>query len=146
MNTEELKKFNEIYKRFCGNAVRGGFLVEIKDVDNGRKLITVTLSFEARTITRGSIIKPLSNEEIERKVDEVKKDHLASILQACGLLPGSEAPKITTCEWTVNDDGAFETACGNVFEFTADGPAQNGFKFCPYCGSQLGGFGHEQAR
>lgn len=37
-----------------------------------------------------------------------------------------------TCDWYY-----WETSCDNAFEFTVDGPKQNGFQYCPYCGRQL---------
>lgn len=42
-----------------------------------------------------------------------------------------------TCRWTENLDGAWDTDCGNAFEFNSYGPARNGFSFCPYCGAVL---------
>lgn len=41
------------------------------------------------------------------------------------------------CVWTEDDDGAWDTSCDNRFEFTADGPEENDFAFCPYCGKNL---------
>lgn len=41
------------------------------------------------------------------------------------------------CRWRRNDGSAHETDCGNVFEFTHEGPRENGFNFCPYCGRPL---------
>jgi len=34
-------------------------------------------------------------------------------------------------------EGIWETDCGNAHEFFADGPEQNGYKFCPYCGRRI---------
>ncbi len=44
---------------------------------------------------------------------------------------------MTFCVWTQNEDGYWETACDNAFEFTVDGPVENGMIFCPYCGQRL---------
>ena len=41
------------------------------------------------------------------------------------------------CEWTPDDDGTWNTGCGNSLVFIAQGPAENNFKFCPYCGGSL---------
>lgn len=41
------------------------------------------------------------------------------------------------CVWTEDDDGAWDTSCDNRFEFTEDGPEENDFAFCPYCGKKL---------
>ena len=41
------------------------------------------------------------------------------------------------CTWTQNSDSFWETSCGNAFEFTVDGPAENSMRFCCYCGGAL---------
>ena len=44
------------------------------------------------------------------------------------------------CLWVydvVFDCGNWETQCGEMFEFVTDGPVENKFKFCPYCGGEL---------
>ena len=44
---------------------------------------------------------------------------------------------MNVCKWQVDDDGTYATQCNNYFAFDAGGPESNGFKFCPYCGSEL---------
>jgi len=52
---------------------------------------------------------------------------------------GTQQQAAETCPWRIPDDpwsqdnGQWETGCGNVFEFFVDGPKENGFRFCPYC-------------
>lgn len=41
------------------------------------------------------------------------------------------------CEWTEDTEGTFVTSCGNYFQFTADGPKENKFQFCPYCSGKI---------
>ena len=41
------------------------------------------------------------------------------------------------CTWTENEEGLHETTCGNAFQFYVDGPTENGFSFCPYCGREM---------
>jgi len=43
------------------------------------------------------------------------------------------------CSWHVEEDGCdiWQTGCGNAFVFNCDGPAENGFEFCPYCGGEI---------
>lgn len=42
------------------------------------------------------------------------------------------------CEWQEEDGGGpWESWCGHLFEFNSDGPKENGFRFCPYCGKRL---------
>jgi len=49
--------------------------------------------------------------------------------------------KATVCRWKKDkEDGVYDTNCGNRFEFNADGPTENHFKFCPYCGKKLKNF------
>ena len=43
-----------------------------------------------------------------------------------------------TCEWTHNDDDGFwETACGEAWRFDDGGPADNSMHFCHSCGQSL---------
>jgi hypothetical protein len=41
------------------------------------------------------------------------------------------------CEWKEDEDGIWWTACGNAYEYINGGPAENGQKFCGYCGKPL---------
>lgn len=45
----------------------------------------------------------------------------------------------TACHWRLDDPdrGIWETGCGHAFQFTADGPRENGARFCCYCGKRL---------
>ena len=38
------------------------------------------------------------------------------------------------CRWEQDDLGQWDAGCGHVFEFIDDGPFENGFRHCPYCG------------
>ena len=47
--------------------------------------------------------------------------------------------KTDTCKWHKDgqhmpDHDYWETSCDNMFQFKVDGPNENSFKFCPYCG------------
>lgn len=44
-----------------------------------------------------------------------------------------------TCKWTLDDThgNKWDTECGHAFEFTTDGPEENGARFCQYCGGRL---------
>lgn len=46
-------------------------------------------------------------------------------------------PKLP-CKWAYDDDdGTWATACGELFAFTEEGPVENKFHFCCYCGGEL---------
>ena len=42
-----------------------------------------------------------------------------------------------TCDWEENEDGWWNTDCGNAFEFADGSPVYNEFVCCPYCGKTL---------
>ena len=43
-----------------------------------------------------------------------------------------------TCEWTHNDDdGYWDTSCGEAWRFDDGGPKENNMNFCPCCGKTL---------
>lgn len=41
-----------------------------------------------------------------------------------------------TCKWW-DEDGCWASDCGVLFEFTVDGPTQNGFNYCYKCGKRI---------
>lgn len=47
------------------------------------------------------------------------------------------------CKWKVevtilgDNTDTWATSCDNMFEFFNDGPKENGFKYCPYCGGEI---------
>ena len=45
--------------------------------------------------------------------------------------------KVKKCKWTEDEDGIWETKCNNLHEFLADGPVDNCFEYCPYCGGEI---------
>ena len=52
--------------------------------------------------------------------------------------PASQsAAQPDTCSWEEDDDGCYSTACGHRFTFNEGGPADNGQKFCGYCGGTI---------
>lgn len=48
------------------------------------------------------------------------------------------------CKWEIYDIemNAYETGCHKTFVFENDGPEENRFKYCPYCGRELNRGGH----
>jgi hypothetical protein len=46
----------------------------------------------------------------------------------------SHAP---SCEWTEDEDGNWDTACGECFVFEFGGPKENKARWCQYCGGKL---------
>lgn len=46
-------------------------------------------------------------------------------------------PRRDKCKWTLDDDGVYNTECGEAFVFTDDGIKENGARFCIYCGGEI---------
>lgn len=42
-----------------------------------------------------------------------------------------------TCDWRPDNEGNFYTSCDGLWTFNEDGPVENGFMFCPYCGGNI---------
>ena len=41
------------------------------------------------------------------------------------------------CVWKADEDGNWHTECGNLFILNDGTPADNGMKYCCYCGKPL---------
>jgi hypothetical protein len=41
------------------------------------------------------------------------------------------------CDWREDEDGNWNTGCGNKHVLLSGTPAHNGMKFCCYCGASL---------
>jgi hypothetical protein len=42
-----------------------------------------------------------------------------------------------TCTWKQDRDGNWETECDNLHILIEGTPAENGYRFCPYCGGKI---------
>jgi len=90
-------------------------LDELRQANSGR-LNFVTLS-EFRTIARAVIAKWGTPQPTQAQA---------------GAVP-------LTCEWTHDEnDGFWESACGEAWQFNDGGPADNNVRFCQGCGKPLG--------
>jgi len=68
------------------------------------------------------------------KMSDIDLSYLAS---PAALFAAQARETPLTCTWTQNEDGVYETNCGNLFAFNDGTPSENGFEFCPYCGREL---------
>lgn len=48
-----------------------------------------------------------------------------------------QTQELTKCEWTENEDGCWDAACGFKFEVIDGTPTENSMLYCPYCGKSL---------
>ena len=44
---------------------------------------------------------------------------------------------VVRCVWRVDNDGVWNTDCGQAHVFIDGTPGQNNYGFCPYCGKPL---------
>jgi hypothetical protein len=76
---------------------------------------------------------------LERELAEYERTEPLKLAERNGLLRelAEYQSRDGTCDWAENQDGAYETSCGEIFEFTNGGPKDNKFTHCPYCGKEL---------
>ena len=75
--------------------------------------------------------KPNEYSEAQQVVDRLlKEQHKKQLSTAIG---GAVVP----CTWEEDQDGNWQTDCGNSFCLDSGTPLENGMKFCAYCGKTL---------
>ena len=70
----------------------------------------------------------------ERIIERIKKDAQSTRTNA------ERIRKMTddVCEWKYNDsEYYFESSCKHLHIFMSDGPKENEYRFCPYCGKKI---------
>ena len=45
--------------------------------------------------------------------------------------------KLKSCLWIEDNDGNWDTSCGEYFTLNEGTPKENGMKYCCYCGKRL---------
>lgn len=71
----------------------------------------------------------------EGQLREINRQALADLCAGFDQLERA----VQDCTWSREDDdrGTWRTGCGNLFAFTDDGPSENRFKHCCYCGGKM---------
>lgn len=59
------------------------------------------------------------------------------VVQLESALSALDAQPTRTCAWIEDEDGKWDSACGEAYCFTVDGPAENGVRFCHGCGAPV---------
>lgn len=61
-----------------------------------------------------------------------------SLRWPCPVHPGNSPVILDSCTWHCEEDiNNWHSDCGYQFQFTEDGPEENGVKFCPKCGKSV---------
>ncbi len=107
------------------------------DVDKINKWIDLIGYEDGDNLSLGSI-RTLGM--IKKEVGEGRVSSASSKLLAMEVGNGDGGVKNAVgCKWEPESEECetYETSCGNLFQFFADGPKENGFTHCPYCGKEL---------
>jgi hypothetical protein len=89
------------------------------------------MSFQTFKIFWPEEAKPLTIPELNRAVWAVRTDsewHVEEIKE-----------QSEECTWTLDDDGIYTTACGDMFQPEAGSRSDNGMKYCYRCGKRITG-------
>lgn len=75
-------------------------------------------------------------EQLRSRERELKeRDIIPGIRLLC--MSAAQLIEVTTCRWSEDDDGNYETACGETHIFMSGTPSQNQHRYCPYCGREI---------
>ena len=70
----------------------------------------------------------------ERTIKRIKKDVQSTETNAERIRNMTD----DVCEWKYNDsEYYFESSCEHLHIFMSDGPEENEYRFCPYCGKKI---------
>ena len=82
-------------------------------------------------------------EELEKATQCIKIDGKPTSVKAIHPAQAIEIVKQgcvddDVCEWKYNDsEYYFESSCEHLHIFMSDGPKENEYRFCPYCGKKI---------
>ena len=88
--------------------------------------------------------------DVDKVVNQLKTDFSVKLYGSGNsdnyLIPVKKAIEIVknggvsdnVCEWKYNDsEYYFESSCKHLHIFMSDGPEENEYRFCPYCGKKI---------
>lgn len=134
---------------------------EVNDVIDELEVYTCgrlnTMKVEVSVLQLQRLINKLKNiptaYDIDKVVEELEKSSkwVNETNEYCDddgndYIPLSKAIEIVkhvdvsddVCEWKYNDsEYYFESSCEHLHIFMSDGPKENEYRFCPYCGKKI---------
>ena len=117
-----------ISKEKRGNSDKDHLAEEMADV-----IICIEMLKEIYSISDDMISEWMQIKEA-RIIERIKKDVQSTETNA------ERIRKMTddVCEWKYNDsEYYFESSCDHLHIFMSDGPKENEYGFCPYCGKKI---------
>ncbi len=100
----------------------------------------------ADDVTVGQVVRWINREHLQAAKETPPNGDYMRAMQRCA--EGVESalwsyqmanPKsaLISCRWSEDEDGNWDTACGECFVFEVGGPTENRAKWCPYCGRRI---------
>ena len=121
----------------CGAPARDDMSTKPENLDaSGERVYGIDISLVADMLELGmsaALLALYDEEAVQGQIDALRA---AANRDAAGVHTG-RASEAGDCVWTVDGDGTWETACGEAWQFTCDGPEENNFRFCHGCGKPV---------
>lgn len=136
----EYAAIEESYKKSLASAK-----AENERLKEDDRLLLATILNETDTSVTARILKSYLD---VRDNEEKRKEALASLSSPAAegekpldLEPCPDGSRVLCakgkCVWSEDEDGNWETECGQMFNWIEDGPTENGARFCLHCGKAL---------
>ena len=117
-----------ISKEKRGKSDKDHLAEEIADV-----IICIEMLKQIYNITEDEIYSWVITKQ-ERTIKRIKKDLQSTYTNAERIRNMTD----DVCEWKYNDsEYYFESSCEHLHIFMSDGPKENEYRFCPYCGRKI---------
>ena len=117
-----------ISKEKRGKSDKSNLAEEMADV-----IICIEMLKQIYNITEDEIYSWVINKQ-ERIIERIKKDAQSTRTNAERIRNMTD----DVCEWKYNDsEYYFESSCKHLHIFMSDGPEENEYRFCPYCGKKI---------
>ena len=117
-----------ISKEKRGKSDKDHLAEEMADV-----IICIEMLKQIYNITEDEIYSWVINKQ-ERIIERIKKDAQSTRTNAERIRNMTD----DVCEWKYNDsEYYFESSCKHLHIFMSDGPEENEYRFCPYCGKKI---------
>ena len=117
-----------ISKEKRGKSDKDHLAEEMADV-----IICIEMLKQIYNITEDEIYSWIITKQ-ERTIERIKKDVQSTYTNAERIRNMTD----DVCEWKYDDsEYYFESSCEHLHIFMSDGPKENEYRFCPYCGKKI---------
>jgi hypothetical protein len=112
-------------------------------------------AYLADDVTVGQVVRWINREHRQAaKETPPNKDYMRAMQRSASDVEsalwtyrvGNPKSAIISCRWSEDEDGNWDTACGECFVFETGGPTENRARWCHYCGRRIDPVNFEQNR